>query len=45
MKATIKLQEVTKLQLGTDLAKLTLILESSLDGCLNQSQSKIKSFV
>ena len=32
MKATIKLQEVTKLKLGTDLAKLTLILESRITG-------------
>ena len=30
MKATIKLQEVTKLKLGTDLAKLTLTLESAI---------------
>ena len=30
MKATIKLQEVTKLKLGTDLAKLTLNLESAI---------------
>ena len=32
MKATIKLQEVTKLKLGTDLAKLTLTLESRITG-------------
>ena len=32
MKATIKLQEITKLKLGTDLAKLTLTLESRITG-------------
>ena len=30
MKATIKLQEITKLNLGTDLANLTLTLESAI---------------
>ncbi len=32
MKATIKLKEITKLKLGTDLAKLTLTLESRITG-------------